>query len=78
MTTIHDVTADPKRPYKAYAATALAFITIVLSAWISDDGGVSGKEIVAWLISGAIGAGLTGGATFQAKNPKILKSRGGV
>ena len=63
----------PQTPYKAWAATALAFLTIFVSAWIADDGGTSGKEVMTWIISALVGSGLTGVTTFQVKNkPKVL------
>lgn len=68
---ITTVVADPKRPYKAYGATILAFLTIVVSAWIADDGGVTGQDILDWVISGLIGSGLTGATTYAIKNPKV-------
>lgn len=58
----------PQTPYKAYAATVLAFVTIVVSAWIADDNGASGKEVLGWIVSALVGSGLTGVTTFQVKN----------
>lgn len=66
-----DYSAAPGTPQtstKAVAATVLAFLTIVVSAWISDDNGTSTKEIISWIVMGLIGSGLTGGATYQVKN----------
>jgi hypothetical protein len=61
----------PQTKAKAVAATGLAFVTIVVSAWIADDGGVTGKEIVAWVVSGLIGSGLTGGVTAAVRNKPL-------
>jgi hypothetical protein len=68
MSNLSPAPGTPQTPTKAYAATALAFLTVVLSAWIADDGGVTAKEIVAWIVSAAIGAGLTGGVTYKVQN----------
>lgn len=58
----------PQTKTKAAVATGLSFVTIVAAAWIADDGGVTGKEIVAWVVSGLIGSGLTGAATATVRN----------
>ncbi len=58
----------PQTPNKAYAASALAFVTIVVSAWLADDSGVTGQDIAGWLVTAVLGSGLTGGATFATKN----------
>lgn len=58
----------PQTPYKAYAATVLAFLTIFVGAWIADDGGTNAKEVMGWVLTALIGSGLTGGVTFQVKN----------
>jgi hypothetical protein len=58
----------PQTPHKAVAAAVLAFLTILVSAWIADDNGASGQEILGWIVEAVIGSGLTGGVTFQVKN----------
>lgn len=63
----------PQTPTKAWAATALAFLTILVSAWIADDDGTSGKEVMSWVISALVGSGLTGAVTYQVKNRKLRK-----
>lgn len=68
MSNLSPTPGVPQTPTKAYAATALAFIVVVVSSWIADDGGVTAKEIVSWLVSAAIGAGLTGGVTYGVRN----------
>jgi hypothetical protein len=66
----------PQSPTKAIAATVLAFVTIFVSAWIADDNGATGQEILTWIISAVIGSGITGGATYQVKNKaKVLTRR---
>lgn len=65
------VVADPKRPYKAYGATILAFVTVLVSAWINDDNGVTGQEVLNWVISAVVASGLTGATTYAVKNPKV-------
>lgn len=64
----------PQTPYKAYAATVLAFVTIFVSAWIADDNGTNFQEVLTWVISALVGSGITGATTYQVKN----KATGGV
>jgi hypothetical protein len=71
VTPTNDLSPAPGTPqtsYKAYAATVLAFVSIVVGAWINDDGGVTGQEVLAWLVSAAVGSGLTGAVTHTVKN----------
>lgn len=58
----------PQTGYKAYAATALAFICLFATFWIADTAPFTAKEAVAGLISAAVGSGLTGGITYAVKN----------
>lgn len=58
----------PQTPYKAYAATTLAFVTIFVSAWLADDNGADFQEVLTWVISAFVGSGITGGVTYQTKN----------
>lgn len=58
----------PQTATKAYAATAISFVTIVLSAWIADNGGVTAKEVGEWVLLGLVGSGITGGATWRIPN----------
>ena len=61
---------DPRRPYKAYAATALAFIGSFVSIWIADVDPFTHKEIAQAFLSAAVTSGLTGGVTWRVTNPK--------
>lgn len=61
----------PQTGTKAYVAAALAFAAIVLTQWISDDGGVTGKELASWILMGIVGSGLTGGVTYTTKNKAL-------
>ncbi len=61
----------PQSPTKAYFATALTFLTIVVSAWIADDDGTTGKEIMTWVLSALVGSGLTGAVTYKVKNTPL-------
>lgn len=69
MTDVTNVEADPKRPIKAYAATALAFLSLFVAYWIADEDPFTLKEAGAGLLTAALGSGLTGGVTFSVKNP---------
>jgi hypothetical protein len=73
--TVDEVEADPAKPYKAYAAAALTFVTIVIADWIGDSDGTTTKEFLGWCVEGIVGSGLTGGATFAVRNPKRLRRR---
>lgn len=63
------VPADPKRPYKAYAATALAALSIFVTAWVADTDPFTAKEIAAAVVASLIGSGITGATTFAVRNP---------
>ena len=63
------VPADPKRPWKAYAATALSGLSVFVAAWVADTDPFTQKEIVAALVAAVIGSGITGGATYAVRNP---------
>ena len=60
---------DAKKPYKAYAATALAGLSVFVAAWATDTDPFTSKEIVAALVAAVIGSGVTGGATYAVTNP---------
>ena len=63
------VPADPKRPFKAYIATAVSALSIFVTAWVSDTDPFTSKEIAAAVVAALIGAGLTGAGTFAIANP---------
>jgi len=71
MANVSPAPGTPQTKTKAMVATALSFVTIVAAAWIADDGGVSGQEIIAWVVSGLVGSGLTGVATSQVPNKPL-------
>lgn len=70
---IETVKDDAKRPYKAYAATAISFLVTFAGFWIADTDPFTAKEAVQGLVTAAIGSGLTGGAAFAVSNPKVRK-----
>ena len=63
------VPADPKRPLKAYIATAVSALSIFVTAWVSDTDPFTAKEIGAAVVAALLGAGLTGAGTFAIANP---------
>ena len=63
------VPADPKRPWKAYIAAALAGLSTFVTAWVSDVDPFTAKEIGAAVVAALIAAGATGGFTFAVANP---------
>ena len=63
------VPADPKRPWKAYAATALSGLSVFVAAWVADTDPFTQKEIVAALVAAVIGSGITGATTYAVANP---------
>lgn len=63
--------ADPRRPYKAYAATALTAAGTFVAYWIADTDPFTSKEIGQGILLSLVASGLTGGATFAVRNPKV-------
>ena len=63
------VPADPKRPLKAYVATAVSALSIFVTAWVSDTDPFTAKESGAAVVAALLGAGLTGAGTFAIANP---------
>lgn len=61
---------DPKKPLKAYVATALAFLVTFGNIWIADSGSFTPKEVVGGLIASAIGSGIVGAGTYFKSNPQ--------
>ena len=61
---------DPKKPYKAYIATGLAFLVTFGNIWIADSGSFTPKEVVGGLIASAIGSGIVGIGTYRTTNPQ--------
>jgi predicted benzoate:H+ symporter BenE len=58
----------PQTPTKALVATVLTAVTVFVSAWIADDNGASTQEILSWIISALVSAGVVGYPTYQVKN----------
>lgn len=61
---------DPKRPYKAYASTALTLVAAFIGFWIADDGAFTAKEFGQGVLFALVSGGLIGGTTFTVRNPK--------
>lgn len=61
---------DPKKPLKAYAATAACFLFTFLAFWVADSDPFTLKEAGQGVLLAAGSAGLTGGATYQIRNPR--------
>jgi hypothetical protein len=64
------VVDDPKRPYKAYVATALTAIGTFVTFWVADTDPFTAKEAAQAALAGLVASGLTGGATFAVRNPQ--------
>lgn len=64
---------DPKRPWKAIASTAVSFVATFAGIWIADVDPFTAKEAVGALVTAAIASGLTGGAAFAVRNPKVYE-----
>lgn len=74
MSDITKVVVDDKaKPYKAYIATALTAVGTFAAYWIADKDPFTAKEIGEAALAALVASGLTGGATFQVKNPKKVK-----
>jgi hypothetical protein len=67
------VEADPKRPYKAYAAAALAGVGAAVAYWIGDEDPFTKKDAGEAFLAGLAAMGVGGVGTFLTKNP--LRSR---
>lgn len=61
---------DPRRPYKAYASTALTAIVAFAYSWIADADPFTAKDAAQAAVAALISAGLVGGTTFAVRNPK--------
>lgn len=62
--------ADPKRPYKAYIATALSALGTFVAVWVADTDPFTLKEAANAALAALVASGLTGGATFAVRNPQ--------
>lgn len=67
------VVADPKRPYKAYAATALAMVAAFVAFWIGDDDPFTKKDAGEAFLSSLAAGGFTGLPTYLVRNPKVTR-----
>lgn len=70
---VSEVKDDPKRPYKAIAATALTAIGTFVAYWISDSDAFTSKDVGEAFLAAVIASGITGGATFAVPNPIVRK-----
>lgn len=62
---------DKKRPYKAYVATALTFVSGVVLSWIADTDPFTAKEFGEAVVTSAIASGIVGAGTYAKSNPKV-------
>ena len=63
------IVADTKRPWKAFASTALAFAGAMVAAWVADTDPWTAKEIGSAALLAAGASGITGGVTYAVRNP---------
>lgn len=68
----HQVEADPRRPYKAYASTVLSAIAVFVAVWIVDEDPFTWKEAAGAALAALTSSGIIGGATYAVKNPKTV------
>lgn len=68
--------ADPKRPWKAVAATVLSFVAAFVTFWVADVDPFTAKDAGQAALSGLIASGLIGGATYGVRNPQVPAIRG--
>lgn len=61
---------DPTRPHKAYVATALTFVSAFIAFWVADAEPFTTKDAGQALLASLVAAGLTGGGTYQVRNPR--------
>lgn len=62
---------DPKKPYKAYVATSLAFVSGVVTFWIADSDPFTAKEFAQAVVTSAIASGIVGAGTYAKENPLV-------
>jgi hypothetical protein len=62
---------DPKKPWKAYVATALTAVGTFVTYWIADTDPFTAKEMGEAALAALVASGLTGGATFATRNPTV-------
>lgn len=71
MSNMNDTSPAPGTPQtatKALVATVLTAVTVFVSAWIADDNGTSTQEVLSWIVSALVAAGVVGYPTYQVKN----------
>jgi high-affinity Fe2+/Pb2+ permease len=64
----------PQTPAKAMAGTILTLVSTFVLAWIADDNGVNSQDVIGWVVSALVAAGLVGGTVFQVKNRAKYRS----
>lgn len=67
------VEADPKRPWKAYVATALTAVAAFVTYWIADPGTFDAKDVGEAFLAALVASGLTGVGTYSVRNPKVVR-----
>lgn len=70
---LDQVEADPKRPWKAYASTALSVVALFIYSWVADEDPFTAKEVASAAVAALVGGGVIGGVTYGVRNPKVLK-----
>lgn len=70
------IVADPRRPYKAYAATALSFLCAFVAMWIADTDPFTLKDAGQAFLAGVGVAFPTGLGTYSVENPKTYRDVG--
>jgi hypothetical protein len=61
---------DPKKPYKAYVATALTAVSSFILYWVADEDPFTAKEAGQGVVSALMASGVVGAGTFLKANPK--------
>jgi hypothetical protein len=69
-----EVKDDPKRPYKAIAATVLTAVGTFIAYWVADADPFTSKDVGEAALAALIASGLVGGTTFAIPNPLVRKS----
>lgn len=72
MTQVYETKPDPKRPWKAYVAGAIAAVSAGVAWWVADEDPFTAKDFGQAVLA-AIGAGApTWLGTYFTTNPRVV------
>lgn len=74
-TPVAAVEDNPAKPWKAFAAAALAFVVVFIVLVVKDDKKLTAEDLAQYLGLAAALSGLPGVGTYAVKNPKRRKQQ---